>query len=59
MKSCSETKQIVAANPGFLVHRPYELDLHHGQARAGTPALQPARRPALHFVNYGIMQSQY
>jgi len=59
MKSCSDSKQIVAADTGLLMLRQHELDLHHGQARAGTPALQPARRPALHFVYYGIMQSQY
>ena len=35
-----------------LVIRPCELVIDHGQARARTPALQPAGRPALHSGHY-------
>jgi short-subunit dehydrogenase len=42
-----------------LAFRPHELVINHGQTRAGTPALQPARRPALHSCNYLITRSRY
>jgi hypothetical protein len=41
------------------VVRPHELVIHHRQARRGTSALQPAKRPALHSGQYQIMRSLY
>ena len=38
---------------------PHDLVISHEQARAGTPALQPARRPTLHSYNYQITRSRY
>jgi hypothetical protein len=42
-----------------LVVRLHDLVIIAGQARARTPALQPARRPALRSFHYQFVRSWY